>query len=94
MEAFDWARNFEEKARSAIQSGKDDELIDYLAIGPEARLSVPIPDHYLPLLFVLGARKKDENASFPVEGFDGGSMSMLAIRVSGTPRLLGRQLET
>ena len=33
------------------------------------------------LLYVLALRRKDESVSFPVEGFDGGSISMLAIQV-------------
>jgi 4,5-DOPA dioxygenase extradiol len=82
-EAFDWASGFEEKVRDLLQAGKDTQLIDYPAMGPDARLSVPTPDHYLPLLYMLGSRKKNEGVSFPVEGFDGGSMSMLVIQISG-----------
>jgi 4,5-DOPA dioxygenase extradiol len=81
--AFDWASRFEEKVRGLLQAGKDAQLIDYPAMGSEARLSVPTPDHYLPLLYVLGSRRKGEGVSFPIEGFDGGSMSMLAIQISG-----------
>ena len=83
VEAFDWAARFEEKARGLLRAGKDTELIDYPALGSDAKLSIPTPDHYLPLLYVLGARGKDERVSFPVEGFDGGSMSMLTIQISG-----------
>jgi 4,5-DOPA dioxygenase extradiol len=83
MEPFEWALKFENKVRSLVLSGKDTQLIDYQAMGSEAKLSVPTPDHYLPLLYVLGSRGKNEGVSFPVEGFDGGSMSMLAIRISG-----------
>jgi 4,5-DOPA dioxygenase extradiol len=79
----DWASRFEEKVRNILRSGKDDQLIDYPAMGSDARLSVPTPDHYLPLLYVLGSRRKGEEVSFPIEGFDGGSMSMLAIQLSG-----------
>ena len=32
-------------------------LIGYEALGPEAKLSSPTPDHYLPMLYVLGARQ-------------------------------------
>lgn len=81
--AFDWAARFEDKVRALLLGGQDTQLIDYLAIGPEAKLAVPTPDHYLPLLYVLGARRTGEGVSFPVEGFDGGSMSMLAIQISG-----------
>jgi 4,5-DOPA dioxygenase extradiol len=43
-------------------------------------LAVPTPDHYLPLLYVIGARQKGEAVTFPVEGVDGGSISMLAVQ--------------
>ena len=79
-EVFDWASRFEEKTRDLIRAGKDDQLVDYPAMGPDAMFSVPTPDHYLPLLYVLGARKEGESVSFPVEGFDGGSVSMLAVQ--------------
>jgi 4,5-DOPA dioxygenase extradiol len=44
-------------------------------------LAVPTPDHYLPLLYVLGTRTPSEPVTFPVEGVDGGSISMLAVQV-------------
>ena len=44
-------------------------------------LAVPTPDHYLPLLYVIALRREGEQVSFPAEGFDGGSVSMLTVRV-------------
>jgi hypothetical protein len=32
-------------------------------------------------LYVLAQRRRDEPVTFPVEGFDGGSVSMLGLRV-------------
>lgn len=49
--------------------------------GRDAELSVPTPEHYLPLLYVLGAQHPGESVSFPAEGVDGGSISMLAVEV-------------
>jgi len=40
-----------------------------------------MPEHYLPLLYVIGARQNREAVTFPVEGVDGGSISMLAVAV-------------
>jgi 4,5-DOPA dioxygenase extradiol len=40
---------------------------------------VPTPDHYLPLLYVLGAASPDDGVRFPVEGIDAGSISMLSV---------------
>ncbi|HEX4079804.1 MAG TPA: hypothetical protein VHX61_13125 [Rhizomicrobium sp.] len=42
---------------------------------------MPTPEHYLPLLYILGARRAGDAITFPVEGVDGGSISMLAARV-------------
>ena len=44
-------------------------------------LSVPTPDHYLPLLYVLGSKREDDSVTFPVEGYDGGSISMTAVQM-------------
>lgn len=83
MTPFDWASRFEAKVRGLLRAGNDVQLVDYHDMGPDAELSVPTPDHYLPLLYLLGLRRKGEEISFPVEGFDGGSMSMLSIMISG-----------
>ena len=50
-------------------------------LGPAAMLSIPTPDHYLPLLYVIATRRQGDNITFPVEGVDGGSISMLSVSV-------------
>lgn len=79
---FDWALSFEETVRSQILAGDDAPLVAYDALGRDAELSVPTPDHYLPLLYVLGARHPQDRVDFPVQGVDGGSISMLTVRLS------------
>jgi 4,5-DOPA dioxygenase extradiol len=44
-------------------------------------LAAPTPDHYLPLLYVMGLRREGERVDFPIEGFDGGSISMLTVQI-------------
>ena len=78
---FDWAIRFEKEAKEMMLAGQFKPLIDYEKLGPEALLSIPTPDHYLPLLYVVGTRQKDDLITFPVEGVDGGSISMLAVQV-------------
>jgi len=80
VEPFDWALRFETRARELLRRGDDGPLVNYETLGNDALLSVPTPDHYLPLLYVMGLRRKGEEVSFPVEGFDGGSISMLTIQ--------------
>ena len=81
MAPYDWAVRFEQEARDRILAGESRPLIHYEKLGREALLSIPTPDHYLPLLYVLATRQPGDEASFPVEGVDGGSVSMLAVKV-------------
>jgi 4,5-DOPA dioxygenase extradiol len=80
-QAYDWARRFEEQARKRLIQADDATLVDYKSLGSDAHLSIPTPDHYLPLLYILGLRERSDTVSFPVEGVDGGSVSMLAVRL-------------
>jgi 4,5-DOPA dioxygenase extradiol len=64
-----------------MTAGEYNALIEYEKLGREALLSVPTPDHYLPLLYVIGARRQADVITFPVEGIDGGDVSMLGVRV-------------
>ena len=78
---LDWAVRFEARARELLLAGDHDPLIAYETLGRDAVLSVPTPDHYLPLLYVIAQMREREPVTFPVEGFDGGSVSMLTVRI-------------
>ena len=78
---YDWAVRFEAVAKQMMLAGEYKPLIDYEKLSPEAMLSIPTPDHYLPLLYVLATRQAGENITFPIEGVDGGSISMLSVQV-------------
>jgi len=80
QEPYDWALRFERQVRTQIASGVHAPLTDYPRLGSDALLAVPTPEHYLPLLYILGASVPGEPVSFPVEGMDGGSVSMLAVQ--------------
>ena len=81
VEPFDWAQRFEQQAREMIVNGDHQTLIEYESLGRDAVLSIPTPDHYLPLLYVLALQREGDSVSFPVEGFDGGSVSMLTVKI-------------
>jgi 4,5-DOPA dioxygenase extradiol len=78
---YDWAVRFENAAKEMILAGDLKPLINYETLGKDATLSIPTPDHYLPLLYVLSAGQQGELIRFPVEGVDGGSISMLAVQI-------------
>lgn len=77
----DWALRAEADIRTAIASGDLARLCDPYQHITEARLAIPTREHWLPLLPVLGSRAEGESVSFPVEGIDAGSISMLAVQV-------------
>ena len=81
VEPYDWAARFESRVRDLIEAREHAPLIDYGSLGKDALLSVPTPEHYLPLLYVLGAAASNDAIAFPVEGMDGGSVSMLTIQL-------------
>lgn len=82
-EPFDWAVRFEAMARDQITRGEHAPLINYETLGRDAQLSAPTPDHYLPLLYILGTQQENDRVSYPVEGVDGGSISMLTVQIGG-----------
>ena len=79
--AYDWATRFNDWARARIERGEHAALIAWQAQGEDARLAIPTPEHYWPLLPVLGAQRADEPAQLLVDGIEMGSISMLALRV-------------
>ena len=80
-EPYDWAVRFETTAKELMVKGDFDPLVNYDSLERDALLAIPTPDHYLPLLYVLGSRKTDDEITFPVQGVDGGSISMLTVRL-------------
>jgi 4,5-DOPA dioxygenase extradiol len=85
--AYAWANEFEQQAKALITDGNHQALIDYHRLGENAALSVPTPEHYLPLLYVLGSGSTTDKASFPVDGIEGGSISMLAVQLDGAAQV-------
>ena len=81
VEPLNWAVRFEGQARDLLLAGAHEPLIAYETLGRDATLSIPTPDHYLPLLYVIAQQREGERVSFPVEGFDGGSVSMLSVKI-------------
>jgi 4,5-DOPA dioxygenase extradiol len=81
VQPFDWALRFEDTARRLMLDGDHKPLVNYESLGKDALLSAPTPDHYLPLLYVLALQRDGDSVRFPVEGFDGGSISMTTVQI-------------
>ncbi len=81
VEPFDWAMRFESKLRRLLEARDLAAVTRYEDLGRDAELAAPTPEHFLPLLYVLAQHEEGEPIEVPVEGFDGGSVSMLGVRV-------------
>jgi 4,5-DOPA dioxygenase extradiol len=57
---YDWALRFDAEVRKRTDAGDHRALADYPSLGADARMSVPTPEHYLPLLYVLALQDKSE----------------------------------
>jgi 4,5-DOPA dioxygenase extradiol len=74
----DWARAFDQKIADAL-SGHDHQTFIHALDGKIGAQAHPSPDHYLPLLYAAGASTEQDSVSFPITGFDMGSLSMRAV---------------
>jgi 4,5-DOPA dioxygenase extradiol len=75
---YRWATQFDSEFRHNLERRNHAPLIEYAELGEAARMSIPTPDHYLPVLYVLGARNDDDGLSIVTEGIELGSISMLS----------------
>lgn len=76
----DWAGDFDARAKQALDRGDHAALLAYESLGPGARIAVPTPDHYFPLLYALGAARRDEAPRHRFEGFQAGTLSMRCLQ--------------
>jgi len=78
---FDWTNIMNEKFKKLILDGDHQSLIRFDQLGPEARLSIPTPEHYLPLLYTLGMKNEKDEVSFFNDRAVGGSLTMTSVRL-------------
>jgi 4,5-DOPA dioxygenase extradiol len=80
--SFGWAVKFDEYVKQCLISRNHQGLINYLDFGKEAAYAVPTLDHYLPMIYAIGLQKKEDKLIFIHEGFQNGSVSMRAFKIS------------
>jgi len=74
-----WAPRFEATTREVVGLRDHDQLLK-LEDTPDGRMAHPSPDHWRPLLVAAGASLPEDDIAFPVEGLDGGVLSMTAVQ--------------
>lgn len=76
----EWARRYDREVAQAIAERDTQHLATRWPDGQDARQAHPHPDHWFPLLYAYAASDPSDEVTFPIEGFDVGSISMRAVR--------------
>lgn len=78
---YDWAIEANELFKRHILERNFSQFFDYQKLGKSIQLAVPTPDHFYPLMYILGlAQKKDEITLFN-DYTMGGSLSMTSVKI-------------
>ena len=79
-ETPDWAPRFNDQAKALIAASDHRPLIDWRTLGPDADAAINSAEHYLPLLYVLGAQQAGDAVSFFTDELFA-AISMTSVRV-------------
>lgn len=77
---YDWAIEMNEIFKKKITDGDHRSLIDYTTLSKSAKLAIPTPDHYYPLIYILGLKSEKDETSFFNDMAVGGSLTMTSVR--------------
>jgi 4,5-DOPA dioxygenase extradiol len=73
---FDWAHEMNALFKKHITARNYQPLINYESMGASAKLAIPTPDHYYPMLYTLGLVEDKEDISFFNDKAVAGSLTM------------------
>lgn len=78
---YDWALETNEKVKQFILDNNHDALKNYTKQGKAFLMSIPTPEHYLPLLYILGLKQENEQITFFNDEYVAGSLSMTSVKI-------------
>jgi 4,5-DOPA dioxygenase extradiol len=79
---YDWAIEANDKMKKFILSDDHQSLINYTTQGRAFDLAIPTPEHFLPLLYALALKEKDEKIDFFNDKPVMGSLTMTSLKIS------------
>lgn len=89
---FEWAIRFDDHIEKAIRNGDYASCVAYRDFGEAARLAVPTPDHYYPLLVLLGTVGENDQVTVFNKAYEYGSLSMTGYLFDeARPESLGKE---
>jgi 4,5-DOPA dioxygenase extradiol len=74
----EWAASFDFEVARALEQ-RDTAYLTRALESDLGRMAHPTPEHYWPLLYAMGASRASDAVSFPITGFDFGSLSMRSV---------------
>ena len=77
---YDWAIEMHELFKKKITDGDHQSLINYETLSKSAKLAIPTPDHYYPLMYTLGLQEKNEQPVFFNDKLVAGSLNMTSVK--------------
>ena len=77
---YDWAYEINQTFKEKILSHSHNDLMNYEKLGSAAKLAIPTPDHYFPLIYTLGLQGKDDEVNFFNDKAVGGSLTMTSVK--------------
>ncbi len=77
---YDWAIEMHELFKNKIMDRDDKALIHYESLSKSAKLAIPTPDHYYPLLYTLSLKDNKDEISFFNDKLVAGSLNMTSVR--------------
>ncbi|MDD3686964.1 MAG: 4,5-DOPA dioxygenase extradiol [Bacteroidales bacterium] len=78
---YDWAEATNKLIKEEILAKNHEQLMNHPTDGNPFKLSIPTPEHYLPLLYVLALQEEDEPIEFFNDKIIGGSLSMTSLKI-------------
>jgi 4,5-DOPA dioxygenase extradiol len=78
---YDWAIEASEKMKACILDNDHQRLIDFKSQGKAFDLSIPTPEHFLPLLYILALKSGDERLSIFNDKAVAGSLTMTSVKI-------------
>lgn len=78
---YDWALEANQIMKQMIIEGDYKSLANYKVLGKAFELSIPTPEHFLPLFYSLALRQNSDEVSFFNDKAIGGSLTMTSVMI-------------
>jgi 4,5-DOPA dioxygenase extradiol len=78
---YDWALEANNKMKNFILSGDHQQLVNFKSQGRAFEMAIPTPEHYLPLLYTLALKEKNEIVDLFNDKAVGGSLTMTSVKI-------------